>query len=307
VPEARSDAGAMNGVRISGLTKSFRVFTKRQQVLRGIALDVNPGEVVGLIGPNGAGKTTLMSCLLGYLNPDGGTVTINGRANDDLDVRRLTGFVPERMNFDRRATGRAFVRYMALLAEVPRKEVDGRVDAMLDRLGLTNAAHKRLSTYSRGMLQRIGMCQALIHDPMFVFLDEPTSGLDPNGVLLVRELIAEQKQRGAAVLLNSHQLAEVERVCDRVVFLSQGVISRSETLRHVDHLAIAITLLPGSYDPAAVAQLTGRAPHEHVLVVDVEAEPQIADIVRALVTSGAGVIDVRRHVADLEGIFRGNA
>jgi ABC-2 type transport system ATP-binding protein len=297
----------MSGVRVSGLTKSFRVFTRQQQVLRGIELEVNPGEVVGLIGPNGAGKTTLMSCLLGYLHPDGGTITIDDRANDDLDVRRVTGFVPERMNFDRRATGRAFVRYMALLAEVPRKEVDIRVDAMLARLGLTNAAHKRLSTYSRGMLQRIGMCQALIHNPMYVFLDEPTSGLDPNGVLLVRDLIAEQKQRGAAILLNSHQLAEIERVCDRVVFLSQGVISRNETLRHVDHIAVAITLLPGSYDPDIVAQLAGRAPAEHLLLVDVEGEALIAELVRALVTSGAGVIDVRRHVADLEGIFRGNA
>jgi ABC-2 type transport system ATP-binding protein len=297
----------MSGIQVSGLTKSFRTFTKRQQVLRGIDLEVNPGEVVGLIGPNGAGKTTLMSCLLGYLHPDGGTISINDRANDDLDVRRVTGFVPERMNFDRRATGRAFVRYMALLAEVPRAEVDTRVDAMLARLGLTNAAHKRLSTYSRGMLQRIGMCQALIHNPKFIFLDEPTSGLDPNGVLLVRELIDEQKQRGAAVLLNSHQLAEIERVCDRVVFLSQGVISRNETLRHVDHIPVAITLLPGTYDPAAIAQLAGRAPHEHVLLVDVEGEPQIAELVRTLVTSGAGVIDVRRHVADLEGIFRGNA
>jgi ABC-2 type transport system ATP-binding protein len=156
------------------------------------------------------------------------------------------------------------------------------------------------------MLQRIGMCQALIHEPQYVFLDEPTSGLDPNGVLLVRDLIAEQKQRGAAVLLNSHQLAEIEKVCDRVLFLRDGVIARMETLRHVDRVVVAITLLPG-FDPAAVETITGTAPRENVVIATVESESAIADVVRALVESGAGVIDVRRHTADLEGIFRGAA
>ncbi|HEX8153034.1 MAG TPA: ABC transporter ATP-binding protein [Thermoanaerobaculia bacterium] len=295
----------MTGVRVRGLTKSFRTLTRTQQVLRGIELDVAPGEVVGLIGPNGAGKTTLMSCLLGYLNPDDGEIAIDRRRNDDLDVRRNTGFVPERMNFDRGQTGRAFLRYMARLAGIPRATVDARVDAILQRLEIADAAHKKLSAYSRGMLQRIGMCQALIHEPLYVFLDEPTSGLDPNGVLLVRDLIADQKRRGAAVLLNSHQLAEIEKVCDRVVFLKNGVISHAETLRHADHIDVAITLLAGSFDRAQVEQLTGSAMNENVVVIGVANEAEIATKVRGLVESGAGVVDVRRHVADLEGIFRG--
>jgi ABC-2 type transport system ATP-binding protein len=290
-------------IRARELRKSFRT----HEVLKGIDLEVAPGEVVGLIGPNGAGKTTLMSCLLGFLHPNAGTISIDDRANDDLDVRRRTGFVPERMNFSRGETGRAFLRYMALLAGVPRAEVDARADAMLTRLGIRDAAERQLSQYSRGMLQRIGMCQALIHEPAYLFLDEPTSGLDPNGVLLVRDLIAEQKARGAAVLLNSHQLAEIEKVCDRVLFLSGGVITRHETLRHVDHIAIAITMLPGSFDSAAVAQLAGVAPRGNVLIANVATESDIATLVRALVESGAGVVDVRRHTADLEGIFRGEA
>jgi ABC-2 type transport system ATP-binding protein len=294
-------------VQVRELRKSFRSFRRSQEVLRGIDLDVAPGEVVGLIGPNGAGKTTLMSCLLGFLNPDGGTITIDGKANDDLDVRRRTGFVPERMNFDRRATGWNFLRYMARLAEVPRADVDARCTAMLERLGLTGAADKRLSQYSRGMLQRIGMSQALIHEPAYIFLDEPTSGLDPNGVLLVRDLITEQKQRGAAVLLNSHQLAEIEKVCDRVLFLHRGVIERAETLRHTDHIAIAITMLAGTYDPEAVQRITGVPPREHVVIASVETEHDIARLVKELVDNGVGIIDVRRHTADLEGIFRGAA
>src|SRR6187431_2293025 len=112
-------------IRARDLRKSFRT----QEVLKGIDLDVAPGEVVGLIGPNGAGKTTLMSCLLGFLHPGAGSITIDGRSNDDLDVRRRTGFVPERMNFSRAETGRAFLRYMALLAGVPRSEVDARAEA----------------------------------------------------------------------------------------------------------------------------------------------------------------------------------
>jgi len=290
-------------IRARDLRKSFRT----QEVLKGVDLDVAPGEVVGLIGPNGAGKTTLMSCLLGFLHASAGTISIDGRANDDLDVRRRTGFVPERMNFSRAETGRAFLRYMALLAGVPRRDVDARAEAMLVRLGIRDAAEKRLSQYSRGMLQRIGMCQALIHEPAWLFLDEPTSGLDPNGVLLVRDLIQEQKARGAAVLLNSHQLAEIEKVCDRVLFLSGGVITHHETLRHADHIVVAITMLPGSFDPAVVTSIAKVTPNENVLIVDVSADADIAALVRALAESGAGIIDVRRHTADLEGIFRGEA
>jgi ABC-2 type transport system ATP-binding protein len=294
-------------IRVRGLRKSFRGLTRSQEVLRGVDLDVSPGEVVGLIGPNGAGKTTLMSCLLAFLHPDDGEITIDGRANDDLDVRRRTGFVPERMNFGRGVTGFEFVRYMARLAGVPRSEATQRTNAMLDRLGIADAANKRLGQYSRGMLQRTGMAQALIHEPAYVFLDEPTSGLDPNGVLLVRDLIAEQKRRGAAVLLNSHQLAEIEKVCDRVLFLRDGVIARAETLRHVDRIVVAITLLEGSFDAAAVERIAGNAPKANVLIASADSEAGVALIVRALVESGAGVVGVQRHTADLEGIFRGAA
>ena len=292
-------------LRVRGLRKSFQSLTRTQEVLRGVELDVAPGEVVGLIGPNGAGKTTLMSCLLGFLHPDEGEITIDGRANDDLDVRRRTGFVPERMNFGRNVTGGEFLRYMARLAGVSRADVQAKTKAMLDRLDIAGAANKKLAQYSRGMLQRIGMAQALIHEPAYVFLDEPTSGLDPNGVLLLRDLIAEQKQRGAAVLLNSHQLAEIEKVCDRVLFLREGVIARAETLRHVDRVLVAITLLANSFDPQTIERF--GVLKENVVIVSVDNEAAIADVVRELVQQGAGVIDVRRHTADLEGIFRGAA
>ena len=297
----------MNGIRVEALTKTYRPFGVARPVLKGIDLTIAPGEVVGLIGPNGAGKTTLMSCIVGFLNADTGSITIDGRSNDDLDVRRRTGFVPERMNFDRRASGGAFLRYMARLAGVPRDRVRARVDELLARLDLTEASDKRLSQYSRGMLQRIGMAQALMLDPDFLFLDEPTSGLDPNGVFLVRDLIAEEKSRGAAVLLNSHQLAEIEKVCDRVLFLKDGVIARDEALREIAKITIAVTLLAGSYDVATVAAAAGAPPKNDVLTADVATEGDIAQLVSQIVGTGAGVIDVRRRTADLESIFRGEA
>jgi ABC-2 type transport system ATP-binding protein len=297
----------MNGIRVEALTKAYRPFGAVRPVLKGIDLTIAPGEVVGLIGPNGAGKTTLMSCIVGFLNADSGSITIDGRSNDDLDVRRRTGFVPERMNFDRRATGGAFLRYMARLAGVPRARVVDRVDELLQRLALTEAQDRRLSQYSRGMLQRIGMAQALVLNPDFLFLDEPTSGLDPNGVFLVRDLIAEEKARGAAVLLNSHQLAEVEKVCDRVLFLNGGVIARDEALRDITRVTIAVTLLAGSYDAATIEAVAGSAPKDDVVIASVDTEGDVAQLVARIVGSGAGVIDVRRRTADLESIFRGEA
>jgi len=297
----------MNGIRVEALTKAYHPFGAVRPVLKGVDLTIAPGEVVGLIGPNGAGKTTLMSCIVGFLTPDTGSITIDGRSNDDLDVRRRTGFVPERMNFDRRATGGAFLRYMARLAGVPHDRIHARVGELLTRLSLTDAENKRLSQYSRGMLQRIGMAQALMLNPDFLFLDEPTSGLDPNGVFLVRDLIAEEKARGAAVLLNSHQLAEIEKVCDRVLFLSGGVISRDEALRDIATITIAITLLPGSYDAAAIETVAGAPVKDDVITANVATDGDIAQLVARIAGSGAGVIDVRRRTADLESIFRGEA
>jgi ABC-type multidrug transport system ATPase subunit len=290
------------GIRVRGLRKAY---DPRRPVLAGIDLELVPGEVVGLIGPNGAGKTTLMSCLLGLLHVDEGEISFDGLRNDDLAVRRRLGFVPERMNLGRRTTGWQFLRYMALLAGVSRAEVEARATAMLERLGLSQAADRRLSEYSRGMLQRIALCQALIHEPDYLFLDEPTSGLDPNGVLLVRDLIAEQKSRGAMVLLNSHQLAEVEKVCDRVLFLRGGVIARAETLRHSDRFLVAIRFLAGSFDVAAVRRIAGGEPQNDTVVVTAPGETEVAAMVRQLVASGAEVVEVRPYTPDLEDIFRG--
>ena len=214
------------------MSKTYGRLGRRTRALDGVSLEVRRGETVGLIGPNGAGKTTLLSCLLGFLRPDSGSIRIDGRPVDDLRVRARSGYMPERLGFDRDSTGAAFLAFhWRLTGGDPSQTGEREVPAAADGVGLeASALVKRLQTYSRGMLQRIGVAQAMLNDPELLFLDEPASGTDPLGVAIVRERILEAKRRGATIVLNSHQLAEVERVCDRVVFIDHGRLTRDETL-----------------------------------------------------------------------------
>ena len=277
----------MTAVRARAVRKSFRTLRRKTDVLKGIDLEIAPGEVVGLIGPNGAGKTTLMSCLLGFLRPEGGDITIDGLPSDHLEIRARTGFVPDRMHVHRAVTARTFLRYMARLSGLPGLSIEARIDELLQRLDIVHGADKAMGQHSRGMLQRVAMCQALLRPPDFLFLDEPASGLDPAGVLLVRDVILEQRARGAAVLLNSHQLAEVEKICDRVLFLREGVIAQEERLRGRAQVSVSIAMLDGS-----------------VVEADVASEAEIAELVRTLVTAGRDIVSVERRRADLEQLFR---
>ncbi|MCI4355292.1 MAG: ABC transporter ATP-binding protein, partial [Thermoplasmata archaeon] len=214
------------------MTKTYGRFGRATRALDAVSLAVQQGETLGLIGPNGAGKTTLLSCLLGFLRPDAGRMTVDGLAVDDLSVRARTGYMPERLGFDRDLTGAAFLAHHWRLSGGDSARTEEEVRAAVDRVGLEpNVLTKRLKTYSRGMLQRIGVAQATLGEPDLLFLDEPASGTDPVGVAIVRERILEAKKRGATIVLNSHQLAEVEKVCDRVVFIDHGRLVQTETLR----------------------------------------------------------------------------
>src|SRR5262249_11735976 len=177
-------------------------------------------------------KTTLLGCLLGFLRPDSGTVTIDDRPPDDVQVRRVTGYLPERLVLDRWMTGREFLSYHHALARLPDTSRSSEVDEALARVGLpADAGARPIRKYSRGMLQRLGLAQALLGSPRYVFLDEPASGVDPAGVVLFRRLLNEIKGRGVTVVLNSHQLEQVERVCDRVALVSGGKVEAVETLQ----------------------------------------------------------------------------
>jgi len=200
--------------------------------LDGISFSVAKGEIFGLIGPNGAGKTTLIGCLLALLQPDSGTVKILGRPADYLSVRKETGYVPERSDFEHWMSGRQFLQYHHGLAGRDRKTQEKDIDEALEMVELAKSAwNRRLRTYSRGMLQRLNLAQLLIGKPKIAFLDEPTLGLDPTGVTVVRNIIKNMRDNGVTAIINSHQLDEVERLCDRVAFIRQGKIASIETIK----------------------------------------------------------------------------
>jgi len=198
----------VTGIRVADVSKTFRAGSVR--ALDHVSLEVPPGETFGIIGPNGAGKTTLLGCLLGLLRPDNGEIALDGRPPDDLAVKRQTGYLPERLVLDRWMSGLDFLAYHHALAELDAAQRGADCDAALARVGLDPAAGRQaIRRYSRGMLQLLGLAQALLGRPRFVFLDEPISGVDQAGVMLFRRLLLELKATGATVVVNSHQLDEV--------------------------------------------------------------------------------------------------
>jgi ABC-2 type transport system ATP-binding protein len=299
-------------ILVESVTKSYGRFGRATRALDGVSLEVRKGETLGLIGPNGAGKTTLLCCLLGFLRPDSGRVRVDGKEPDDLAVRAKTGYMPERLGFDSDLTGAAFLSQHWRLRGGDAAAAAREAHAAAERVGLDPAVlRRRLRGYSRGMLQRIGVAQALLGDPELMFLDEPASGTDPNGVALVRERILEAKRRGATIVLNSHQLPEVERVCDRIVFLERGKVTREETLRGEGAARRAVLRVPVERVAEAAAALAaaGFAPQtaaDGVMNLEISSEARLAEAVKALALADVPVLEARA-TADLEALFRAGA
>lgn len=214
-------------VQASNLRKVYRTgFWLNQTIesLKGCSLTVYRGETFGLLGPNGAGKTTLLKTLLGIVRPTEGKGQLLGRPLGDRQVKQEIGYLPETPYFYDYLTGWEFLQLVAGLFEIPPSLQRQRIPQLLDLVGLAQSAarKKQLRQYSKGMLQRVGMAQALINDPEVVFLDEPMSGLDPMGRYQMREIILSLKQQGKTIFFNSHVLSDVEKICDRVAILVQG-------------------------------------------------------------------------------------
>jgi ABC-2 type transport system ATP-binding protein len=297
-------------ISVESVTKTYGRFGRKTRALDGVSLEVRRGETLGLIGPNGAGKTTLLSCLLGFLRPDSGRLSIDGRAVDDLWIRARTGYMPERLGFDRDLSGASFLALHWRLSGGDPARTGDEVLAAADRVGLDRAAlWKRLKTYSRGMLQRIGVAQATLGNPALLFLDEPASGTDPLGVAIVREQILAAKARGATIVLNSHQLSEVERVCDRVAFIDHGRLTRTETLQGdaASRRRSIVRVPPDKLDHArgvlAAAGISAEPGPDGTLRLGGASESDVAGAVKALAVADVPVLEVRSS-ADLEGLFR---
>ena len=216
----------MNAVlRIENLRVEFRSRELKQQTkvaLKGLNLSVNSGEVFGFLGPNGAGKTTTMNVLLGYVNATSGAAFLFDVNTREPIARQRIGYLPELTYYYKFLTAEELLRFYARIFEIPKSETEARVDQLLKLVELEHARKRPIRTYSKGMQQRAGLAQALINNPDLLLLDEPTSGLDPLGRMKVREIIQRLKNEGKNVFFSSHELGEVETVCDRVAILHQG-------------------------------------------------------------------------------------
>lgn len=211
-------------IQLTGLVKEFAIPLRglRLRAVDALSLSIAPGQVYGLLGPNGSGKSTTIKVLLGLLEPTAGSCRIFGVPCSDPRSRLQVGYLPEAPEFYRFLTGREFVHLCARICGVTRRQAESRVSEVLQWVGISEAADRRVGTYSKGMLQRIGLAQALVHDPRLVILDEPTAGVDPVGSAEIAELIARLKAQGKTILLSSHLLAQVEGMCDRIAILDRG-------------------------------------------------------------------------------------
>mgnify|MGYP005843536803 CR=1 FL=1 len=216
-------------IRISHLTKDFAVGMRgmKLRAVDDLCLEVGDNEIFGLLGPNGSGKSTTIKIILGLLAPSTGACQIYGEPSHRVQARRSVGFLPEAPYFYRYLSGRELVRYYARLCAVPRSKIQAAVDSVIELVGMSEAADRRVGTYSKGMLQRIGLAQALVHDPQLVILDEPTAGVDPLGSAAIADIVRELKRRGKTVLLSSHLLAQIEGLCDRVAILHRGQLVKA--------------------------------------------------------------------------------
>jgi ABC-2 type transport system ATP-binding protein len=277
-------------------------------VVRGLSLTVRRGEIFGFLGPNGAGKSTSIKMLLGLVHPTDGDAFVLGAPVGDVDVRQRIGFLPEDFRFYDWLTAVELLELHGRLAGMSAAGARARIPDVLDLVGMTPHADRLLRGFSKGMLQRIGLAQALIHEPELIFLDEPTSGLDPMGRRMVRDVIRTERDRGATVFLNSHLLSEIEVTCDRVAFIKDGQVVASQDLRES---AIAnarrVSVHATNVTTEAVDQLSrwtsALARDGDRLHFDVQSTDVLPEIVRHLVNSGANVFRVSPEPTSLEEVF----
>jgi ABC-2 type transport system ATP-binding protein len=222
-------------IEIERLTKTYRSGFRRTPVaaVRDVSLTVPPGAIVAFVGPNGAGKTSTIHTILGFLRTDSGVIRVFG-APVSVAARRQIGYQPEVFHGYPFYTAAQALRYYGRLSGMTPAALDAAVPPLLDRIGLRDAANRPIRTFSKGMTQRLGLAQALVHDPRLLILDEPTSGLDPEGRRLVLDIVREEKANGRSIFLSSHILSDVERTCDEVVMMNHGVVAFSRQIAAFD-------------------------------------------------------------------------
>ena len=297
-------------------TENLRKEFGPRVAVKGLTLQVEAGEVFGFLGPNGAGKTTFIKMMLGLVKPTSGQARMLGQPYGSTAARTKTGFLPEHFRFHDWLTAEEFLTLHGQLYGMPGAELKQRSTELLERVGLEEFRRQQLHTFSKGMLQRIGLAQALLNHPALVFLDEPTSGLDPVGRRLVRDVIHELRSSGATVFLNSHLLSEVEITCDRVAFIKHGEVLRTSSLQSLSAEAgtslgidgeISVSIRAGGLTPDVVSGLERfgrdvRADGDH-LTLTVKDDDTLPEIARYLVAAGAELYALTPQRISLEDLF----
>jgi len=295
-------------IKTVNLTKRYSGLWSKHPVeaVKNLNLEVYRGEIFGFLGPNGAGKTTTIKILLGIIYPTEGEAYVLGQPAGDPKNHYKISYLPENPYFYDYMTGREILTFYARLFGITEPERSKRVNELLDRVGLSRAADQPLRTYSKGMLQRIGLAQCLINDPELLILDEPTAGLDPIAHIDIRDLILELRNQGKTLFISSHQLSDVERVCDRVAILNKGMLVRLGKIEellaggYVEIIADKVT--NNVLEP--IRQLGGKASlHDGRLIVeqpDDGSVDRVIDIVRA---AGGHIVSVKPYRRTLEDLF----
>ncbi len=292
-----------NAIETRGLRKVFGSHV----AVRNLSLTVPRGEIFGFLGPNGAGKSTSIKMLLGLVHPTSGDSFVLGAASGDVDIRRRIGFLPEDFRFYDWLTASELVQFHGRLCGMTKEELRRRVPEVIDLVGLTQHQDRRVKGFSKGMLQRIGLAQALVHEPDIIFLDEPTSGLDPMGRLMVRDILRAERERGATVFLNSHLLSEIEVTCDRVAFIKNGEVVTTRDLSDTPMEEVGVVMGARNVSQQAIAGLTRWAEaidrEQEKLRFRVHSRDVLPDIMRFLVAAGADIFEFTPERVSLEQIF----
>ncbi len=295
---------------VEGLKKTFRIgfFRKRVEAVRGVDFAVQPGEIFGLLGPNGAGKTTSIKCVLSLIFPDEGKITLFGERSPGPEVMGKVGYLPENPYVYQYLRPLEFLDLCGRLVGLDAQARESRGREMIERVGLAHAVDRPIGKFSKGMMQRIGLAQALLHDPELLILDEPMSGLDPIGRKEVRDLILEQRRAGKTIVFTSHILADVELLCDRVGILRRGEmihygkladLLRAETRRTEVELSQVDESLRAQLEPLAVS----IEDEDDRCVLVVEGGDGARPVLEAAIAGGATVLGVTPMRETLEDVF----
>jgi ABC-2 type transport system ATP-binding protein len=296
---------------------------KRQQALKEVTLEVRPGEIFGLLGANGAGKTTFIKILLGIIRKTSGSASLLGLPAGSRRSRQRVGYLPENLRVPRHLTGLTALEYYGQLSGLPMRVIRQRRMPLLELVGIAPRARDSVRTYSKGMLQRLGLAQALLHDPELLIMDEPTDGLDPLARSQVRALLVDLKRQGKTIFLNSHILQEVQLVCDRVAILDKGVLRRVGSVSELttdptliqrvgvngDAIELHVELAGDSHRARQaiggfrVAQFHSVDSQRHQLVMHVTSQEEVDRLIDQLRAAQVSIVNLARRRATLEDAF----